>query len=90
MDFYGRDFLKILDFSEDELHYMLVTAKKFKEMIEVNLNVEVILEDERLTTVQAHSYMIENNYNRNHRKKSVDSVAACIILQTYLDKMKGR
>ena len=31
MDFYGRDFLKILDFSEDELRYMLDTAKKFKE-----------------------------------------------------------
>ena len=32
MDFYGRDFLKILDFSEDELRYMLATAKKFKEL----------------------------------------------------------
>lgn len=32
MDFYGKDFLRILDFSEDELHYMLATAKKFKEM----------------------------------------------------------
>ena len=31
MDFYGRDFLRILDFSEDELQYMLMTAKKFKE-----------------------------------------------------------
>ena len=32
MDFYGRDFLRILDFSEDELHYMLGIAKKFKVM----------------------------------------------------------
>lgn len=32
MDFKGRDFLRILDFSEDELHYMLATAKKFKEL----------------------------------------------------------
>ncbi len=32
MDFYGRDFLKILDFSESELRYMLVVAKKLKEM----------------------------------------------------------
>lgn len=31
MDFYGRDFLRILDFSEDELRYMLAVAKKFKE-----------------------------------------------------------
>lgn len=32
MDFYGRDFLRILDFSEDELHYMLAMAAKFKEI----------------------------------------------------------
>lgn len=32
MDFTGRDFLKILDFSEDELRYMLATAKKFKQL----------------------------------------------------------
>ena len=32
MDFYGKDFLKILDFSEDELRYMLGMAKKFKEL----------------------------------------------------------
>ena len=32
MDFYGKDFLRILDFSEDELRYMLAMAKKFKEM----------------------------------------------------------
>lgn len=31
MNFFGRDFLRILDFSEDELHYMLATARKFKE-----------------------------------------------------------
>ncbi len=32
MDFAGKDFLRILDFSEEELHYMLNVAKKFKEM----------------------------------------------------------
>ncbi len=31
MDFYGRDFLRILDFSGEELRYMLATAAKFKE-----------------------------------------------------------
>ena len=32
MNFYNRDFLKILDFSEDELRYMLAIAKKFKQI----------------------------------------------------------
>ena len=31
MNFFGKDFLRILDYSEDELHYMLGVAKKFKE-----------------------------------------------------------
>ena len=31
MSFFGRDFLRILDFNEDELHHMLAVAKKFKE-----------------------------------------------------------
>lgn len=32
MNFYGRDFLRVLDFSEDELRYMLNTAKVLKEL----------------------------------------------------------
>ena len=32
MDFYGKDFLRILDFSEEELHYMLAAAQMFKEL----------------------------------------------------------
>lgn len=38
MNFYGRDFLRILDYSEDELHYMLAMAKKFKEMKQARQN----------------------------------------------------
>ena len=38
MDFYGKDFLRILDFSEEELHYMLAVARKFKEMKKQGMN----------------------------------------------------
>ena len=38
MNFYGKDFLKISDFSEDELRYMLATAKRFKEMKKARQN----------------------------------------------------
>lgn len=38
MDFYGRDFLKILDFSEEELRYMLAMAKRFKEIKKIGQN----------------------------------------------------
>ena len=63
---------------------------EFKKKLEENLNIEVIMQDERLTTVQATKYMLEADISRKKRKKKVDSLAANIILQTYLDTMKGR
>ena len=60
----------------------------FKKLIEENLNIEVIMQDERLTTKEATNYMIEANMSRKKRKKKIDSLAANIILQTYLDRKK--
>ena len=34
--------------------------------------------------------MIEADMSRKKRKQKVDALAANIILQTYLDKMKGK
>lgn len=65
------------------------TTIEFKELIEKNLNIEVILQDERLSTVEATNYMLQADISRKKRKQKVDSLAANIILQTYLDKMKG-
>lgn len=67
-----------------------LTTLKFKELLEKNLNLEVIMQDERLSTVEATHYMIEADLSRKKRKKKIDSLAANIILQTYLDKRKGR
>ena len=58
---------------------------EFKKMLEEARNVEVILQDERLTTVSAQNTMIASNMNRNKRHKMVDAMAAVIILQSYLD-----
>lgn len=60
-----------------------------KKLIE-NLNIEVVMQDERLSTVEATNYMIGADMSRKKRKQKVDSLAANIILQTYLDKEKGR
>ena len=60
----------------------------FKKQIEENLNIEVLMQDERLTTDEATNYMLEANISRKKRKKKVDSLAANIILQTYLDRKK--
>jgi putative Holliday junction resolvase len=48
-------------------------------------DVPVELWDERLTTVQAERAMIEGNVRRRARRKRVDTVAAALILQSYLD-----
>lgn len=66
------------------------TTIVFKEKIEKLLNIEVILQDERLSTVSAHNYLIQADMSRKKRKKVVDKMAANIILQTYLDIEKGR
>ena len=58
---------------------------EFKEQLE-KLNYKVVLQDERLSTVAAHNYMISADMSRKKRKEKVDSLAATIILQTYLDK----
>jgi len=61
---------------------------EFKEKLEKVTGKKVILEDERLTTVIATNSLISTNNSRKKRKKVVDSVAATIILQSYLDRKK--
>lgn len=58
---------------------------EFKKKLE-ELNYLVELQDERLSTVSAHNYMIEADLSRKKRKEKVDALAATIILQTYLDR----
>ena len=61
-------------------------TKEFKEKLEKNFNLEVILQDERLTSVISNNILIEANISRKKRKKKVDAIAANLILQSYLDK----
>lgn len=63
---------------------------EFKENLEKKLNIEVILEDERMTTVMANNMLIQGNVSRKKRKHTVDYVAATIILQSYLDRLNFR
>lgn len=60
----------------------------FKKLIEDNIDIEVILQDERLSSVEANNIMISNDTSRKKRKEKVDSLAATIILQRYLDQRK--
>ena len=63
----------------------LITLK-FKDMLEKEFSIPVIMEDERLTSVISNNVLIEADVSRKKRKKKVDGMAAVIILQGYLDR----
>ena len=44
--------------------------------------------DERLSTVEATNYLLDEDMSRKGRKKVVDAVAASVILDTYLRKVE--
>lgn len=66
---------------------------EFKTMLENKLkssgmgDVNVLFQDERLTTVMAEKVLIEGDVSRNKRKKVIDKQAAVLILQSYLDTL---
>ena len=65
-----------------------LTTLEFKDKLFEWFGIEVIMQDERLTTVEATNYLLEADMSRKKRKKHIDAIAANIILQTYLDKRK--
>lgn len=73
---------KNMDGSEGEsAQNVRILAEEIKE--KTGLNVD--FRDERCTTVTAHTYLTDSNVFGKKRKSVVDSVAATIILQNYLD-----
>lgn len=58
---------------------------QFKEILEEERKVEVILIDERLTTVIAQRALTSMGASKKNKKARVDQIAAVQILQSYLD-----
>jgi putative holliday junction resolvase len=61
--------------------------KAFCEKIKEAKDIEIIYQDERLTTVAASKMLIEADVSRKKRKQVIDTVAATYILQIYLDRI---
>lgn len=61
-------------------------AREFGDELSKIVSVPIVYQDERLSTVTAQKILIESGMRREKRKDKVDSIAATIILQTYLDK----
>ena len=61
-------------------------TENFAKLLKEKTNMEINFIDERLSTVEAENILLNGDVSRNNRKKVIDSIAASIILDTYLRK----
>ena len=59
-------------------------CREFADKLKEATGLEVVMWDERRTTVEAHNILSEHNYHGKKRKNTVDAVAASLILEGYL------
>ena len=64
-------------------------CREFAEQVKLATGREIVLWDERRTTVEAHNILSASNYHGQKRKNTVDAVAASLILEGYL-AFRGR
>lgn len=62
---------------------------EFIKVLKENFNIEIVTQDERLSSVTANNVLLNADLSRKKRKEKVDKLAATIILQNYLDIRKG-
>lgn len=60
--------------------------KDFAKRLEELTGLEVVLCDERLSTANAHQILNLTNTRGDKRKRIIDEMSACLILQSYLDR----
>lgn len=68
--------------------YRVERTKRFAGMLKDATGLEVDFMDERLSTVEAYTYLNITDYKGKKRKKVVDNLSAQIVLQSYLDMKK--
>ncbi len=78
---------KNMDGSEGE---SAQNARDFAAQLAELTGVETVMQDERGTTITAHSFLNDTNTRGKKRKNVVDEVAATIILQNFLDARKNK
>lgn len=64
-------------------------SERFAETLRELTGLEVILFDERCTTMNAHQILNLSDTRGKKRKSAIDTLSAAIILQNYLDSKKG-
>lgn len=64
-------------------------ARVFAKQLEELCNIPTVMQDERGTTITAHSFLNTTDTRGKKRKKVVDTVSATIILEDYLNFRKN-
>ncbi len=59
------------------------------ELIRLHTDTPIDFYDERMTTISAHKILQESGIRAKNRKQIVDSLAAELILQGYMDKRRN-
>lgn len=62
-------------------------TREFADMLSRRTGLEIVFQDERLTTVEADNLLEQGGVRKENRKQYIDKVAASLILQGYLDTM---
>ncbi|OOF54375.1 Holliday junction DNA helicase RuvA [Rodentibacter genomosp. 2] len=71
-----------MDGTEQEL---TLRARKFAHRLNGRFGVQVVLQDERLTTTQARSEIFDRGGFRALKKGKVDGISACLILESWFE-----
>ena len=74
---------------DGSLGFAAERSLSFKEKLEEKTDVPITLIDERLSTVEAEGYLINEGIKGKKKKDIIDAIAANIILDTFI-RMKGR
>jgi len=63
-------------------------SRRFAKKLEGATKINVVLWDERMSTMEVERVLIDGGVRREKRKQHVDKLAATVILQNYLDANK--
>ncbi len=63
-------------------------VNEFVETLKAHLSIPISTYDERLSTKESEKFLISSDVSRKNRKKIIDKVAAQLILESYLERLK--
>lgn len=73
----------------NSLGFAAERTRNFVKILNDTYDIPVYEQDERLSSVTANNVLLQADISRKKRKSKVDTVAATVILQNYLDIRKG-